>query len=1011
MTSTAAVVSPEAGSTNPAVPALPPMQGPQSQTHHIQQTLFGPICTHPRCDKKVSDRNSLFYLNYNTIGRHWKKKKCYTGPKPPNARALAKQLQEQLVRLHGRIARDQMSVDTLIDKYISPDLSKLCFSGHCKRCGYVDQPGRIQRYHISSTKTPCTMLDLNRRGEIYITQHGFKVPKAMLEKIASGSSPILPSSNPTHASLSNHDSNQTTAGPDTNDAAAPAILEETFAASAMEIDQVCADTFEPTAAFEYREALDQLSCFGEGAPQAKKHINTFVHLMQGEQPLGATLFDMASNLVCHDPNLQLTFLLKASDLWYSSQAANLDVRKLGANLRGLLYLIGNEAADSKPDMLGGKTFVPSEKVESIKEETRLLITFAFSTKWPKMQRHLQQVWEIYHAVPESEHETEDERDHRVAATIVETSIVPGLLLTMLLEKPSEPNGPTLIMNYLAARSVTATNANSISMKYANDISKHANAALRSFRHAVCSVLVRKAREMNANSSTDDTFQDYAEKLIKKIQWCPASDSICRQIRLGREVDKGMPKKVTKAFFPDGEVYVQDISIVKPIWKRSLAEAISILDAHISTFFPCTDDIKKIFDVRNRFVHAGKDSKVIIAGPANEELMMSDIHPNLNGNPDDIKMAIYGCWKFDVGLHGYFGYFGSGAARGEEMKRLPDFSKSQLIFNSIRYQMRSQKGESGGVVENEMVTHYLSPATSRRKLLLELVIYPAVKSSLSYSLPDSNNSAKAADEMFAEVMKLDKPAGTGNNRDLVAQMCNYLAQNPTGKVSTSPQIAAQFHHTKETHDTWYSSERFVRSEDGTIIRQHLMVAHDIWSDFGEQEALLANNISAPNVNRILERHHFDIAAQRAYGSPNARVFDHQYEAIRHAYLNSFRRHAFLLLGAGHGKSGVYINLVLAMKLFGIRGIRVMVVSPHNALLTQHHCYYGRFSNRFRRLLLNNLLISCYATHHPNSGLFWPPVSSPCFLTTQGEQKIHRTLCMKHLFLTKVIYPGKKFEGFV
>ena len=277
------------------------------------------------------------------------------------------------------------------------------------------------------------------------------------------------------------------------------------------------------------------------------------------------------------------------------------------------------------------------------------------------------------------------------------------------------------------------------------------------------------------------FRSMLKSSSKKIQWCPASDAICRQIRQGLEVDKGMPKQVTKAFnSANGEVYVHGISIVKPIWDRSLAEAISLLDAHISTFFPSMDEVKKIFNVRNTFVHAGEDSKVIIPGPANEELLLSDVIPTFDGNSDDIKMAIYGCWKFDYGLHTYFG---SGAARGQEVNRMPDFEKSQFIFNCIRYQMRSDKGESAGVVSNEMVTHYLSPAASRRKLLLEHVLYPAIKLSLSYSLPDSSNFGRAADEMFAEVMKLDKPAGTGINRDLVAQMCNYIAQNPTGRVST------------------------------------------------------------------------------------------------------------------------------------------------------------------------------------------------------------------------------------
>ena len=78
----------------------------------------------------------------------------------------------------------------------------------------------------------------------------------------------------------------------------------------------------------------------------------------------------------------------------------------------------------------------------------------------------------------------------------------------------------------------------------------------------------------------------------------------------------------------------------------------------------------------------------------------------------------------------------------------------------------------------------------------------------------------------------------------------------------------------------------------MIRQHLMVAHDIWKDLGEQEASLATITSAPNVTRILERRHFDLAAMRAYQNSNARVFEHQYEAIRHASLDSFRRHAIV-----------------------------------------------------------------------------------------------------------------------
>ena len=151
MTSTPAVVSPEAS---------------RHSTHFITQTLLGPVCNHQNCKTKVATKGGLFTVSRQSIIRHWTANKCYTGSRQPNARALVRHLEEQRIHLHGRIARNRVSTDALIDKYISPHLTEVFTSGSCGRCGYVNNPGRVQREHISSNKNPSTMPDLKRKREI-----------------------------------------------------------------------------------------------------------------------------------------------------------------------------------------------------------------------------------------------------------------------------------------------------------------------------------------------------------------------------------------------------------------------------------------------------------------------------------------------------------------------------------------------------------------------------------------------------------------------------------------------------------------------------------------------------------------------------------------------------------------------------------------------------------------------------------------------------------------------------
>ena len=87
--------------------------------------------------------------------------------------------------------------------------------------------------------------------------------------------------------------------------------------------------------------------------------------------------------------------------------------------------------------------------------------------------------EVYQSVPHSENKTEDERDQEqeVYSHILDSNIIPGLLVTILLEPARFLNGPNLISNYLAACSVKVDHQNHISFLTPNEISKMTNALL------------------------------------------------------------------------------------------------------------------------------------------------------------------------------------------------------------------------------------------------------------------------------------------------------------------------------------------------------------------------------------------------------------------------------------------------------------------------------------------------------------------------------------------------------
>ena len=123
----------DATETEAAVPASPSIPPP---AHHIVQTLLGPVCL--KCETKVAAQRGLFCVCAETIRAHWKKKKCHAPGGPPNARALVRELNSQLVGMHERIAADESSLEALVSRELSIK-TEIHQTSFCNKCGYVDK--------------------------------------------------------------------------------------------------------------------------------------------------------------------------------------------------------------------------------------------------------------------------------------------------------------------------------------------------------------------------------------------------------------------------------------------------------------------------------------------------------------------------------------------------------------------------------------------------------------------------------------------------------------------------------------------------------------------------------------------------------------------------------------------------------------------------------------------------------------------------------------------------------
>lgn len=89
------------------------------------------------------------------------------------------------------------------------------------------------------------------------------------------------------------------------------------------------------------------------------------------------------------------------------------------------------------------------------------------------------------------------------------------------------------------------------------------------------------------------------------------------------------------------------------------------------------------------------------------------------------------WRYNQGT---LLYLSSGTGRGIELTRVHPFKDFQEHFNCLRFEMRSEKNVRHGVDNNRQVPHFVPGTLSRYIIIANVVIYPAVTTSSTLTVP-------------------------------------------------------------------------------------------------------------------------------------------------------------------------------------------------------------------------------------------------------------------------------------
>ena len=229
----------------------------------------------------------------------------------------------------------------------------------------------------------------------------------------------------------------------------------------------------------------------------------------------------------------------------------------------------------------------------------------------------------------------------------------------------------------------------------------------------------------------------------------------------------------------------------------------------------------------------------------------------------------------------------------------------------------------------MVTHIMSQTLSRITIVFYLVVVERLQKSVK--IPSDETLRELRNTSVAQLLNLQSTPGTKITRDIMATIANFLCPNLYAKLTVTDAMARQFHHTPRVHEMSYSSSQISVDTNGNNISQSITLATEWHSALGEprQDSEVQH---AETVYREPSSTDLNAVAAIAYSNPAASVTGVQNLSVRHVL--SQNRHLIVKSGCGTGKSGVYILPLLYARSFGVRAKKFLVISPYNALLSQH-----------------------------------------------------------------------------
>lgn len=621
---------------------------PNESLHYIRQTFLGPICT--KCNTKVACYGMLFAISWKSIIRHWKKNKCIIGDiNNLNAKQLERSLHMSIIQLYNSIRNNPtLATKVVRGQFHSTDIShKLPF---CSRCGYVGKSANVRR-HIHTDVSNCTLLDINLHGGKVLTdKYRFCIPQQVLDMISLGNFK-LPFDRLTNTIITLQNSNESdihSSISSLQSSSVPAVLDTILMTPAKylpldtEIEDICSpdstcDNATSINSFVMSELVD---CFGdeENAIKAREFLTSFILLICQKFPgsLRKTLYGIGTMMSSSPMDSNIKLLLNAGKLWLTTDTANMDVRMVPVHHRNAIYLVGNSFTEKDKDLLKGCTFVWTDCVDTIVQQFMSLIVYAYESQWPIIQPYLSKINHVYHLLLQNDtNDLDIEQLEELASTkIVNSTIICGLLSDLLMEHPTQPNGPNCIYHYLAGISVIAcTKTNKLSLRSANGISRSANACLRLLRHGVCSLYVRQSALMTHELKSDADFQSWVNDFLQQMQVSSSVGHICRTIRTARDVDRKSPNSVYKAFNDiTGDLVVDGNEVFKSSWSVAIPTACQEWDNHLLFLFPdhasssSALPLHLVFNLKNHIVLAEEDSCIYIDNSADSSIPLSEFQP-------------------------------------------------------------------------------------------------------------------------------------------------------------------------------------------------------------------------------------------------------------------------------------------------------------------------------------------------------------------------------------------------